>query len=315
MADKVDMIMGPFKEWLKYIETNHTRYFLGLFKIKIVTGIIGLAILVLFLLLAAAIVYVGGIQLLPVIAALIVFILGIVLLSWIQSAFSLTAVVYTDAEFNKKKFGIFDSFGKIKWPVLRYMLVSWIIAFIINLPLIIVLVAMVGGIMALMGGFTALMAADKMPAASFSAIMATIMGLFLFALLAMIYGFIVSTIYGFLVQFWTYGFLVRKQGVIDGLKSSVDIIKKNILVVFGFDLAWLIVGLMFAAPLIIYRFFSEFIMRLIINIGLMDFTDSITWVVIAVILLIHVVATLLLTTLIEFFMLPTQYLMWKKLAK
>lgn len=276
-------VKQPFEEWWTFITENFAEYFFGIFRINVMSFLAVIAIVIAAIAIILGLAFAAGATAMDlgsyalpalVLLALVLFI-AVVLVVWIAEAIKLTAYVYTDCMLTKKKFGIIETFNRIKWNAAKYVLLDFAIIIAIMIP---------GIILALIAAFTGIVGA----AITFIYILVAIVG------------------YMILSQFWVFGFLVKKQGVVDALKESVNMVKKNLKAVILFDLGLLVGGLIFEIPSLLYSAVSDSILENAI-LG--------STVMAVVIVFLHMVITLALATLGEIFTLPTTYLMWKKLSK
>ncbi|MEM5814739.1 MAG: hypothetical protein QXD77_02890 [Candidatus Aenigmatarchaeota archaeon] len=318
-----DFVLEPFRGWYEYIKLNAREYYVGLLKINLsVFAVALLAYAVLFAVAVGLLAVMVGMNVIADPAGAVVKLLGnlallavavvaciimVTIAEWLCKSVSLTAVLYTDSQFEKKPFGIVEAFHKIKWPVLRFVILDWAISALIFAPAFAILAVVYGGAIA---GIIAAAAGGGAGAASLG-IFALLFAMMLGFALVMGYILIVSFIYGFLVQFWTYGFLLAGLGVIDALKRSVGIIRKDFWRIAAFYIFLSIAVLVASIPLTIYGFFADIVIRIITIIAGAD-SGLVFWAAYLIALLINVMITMVISTAVQAFRLPVHYLFWKK---
>ncbi|MBN1170057.1 hypothetical protein JXA56_03455 [Candidatus Micrarchaeota archaeon] len=293
-----DKIVKPFIEWSNYVSKNHIRYYVGLLKILLFSAVAGLIIAAIINLISSA---AGGIEEIGIIAGSVILLLGMAIIYWIQKAISLTTVLYTDAEFSKRKFSIMEAFGKIKWPVLRYIILECVILLVLLIPAIIMFSV---GIMNLLN----LMVQTNGGIDDIEGMVQTITGTVALYLAGIAYAFVIVIGYNYLVQFWIYGFLLQGKGVVNSLKESVGIVRNNIFLVFAFDLVWLAIAMIFAIPFIIYNYVFGLAISAAVFAAFFAY-GSLGMIIAAA---ISMGTSLIFTTIISWFTVPTHYLFWKK---
>ena len=296
-----DKVAEPFKEWSGYVGKNHIGYYLGLLKILIVAAVAGFIIFTVFAVISGILASTepGA----GILVGIVLMAVGLLAGEWIQRALKLTAIIYTDAEFSKKRFAMLDAFSKIKWPVLRYLLLEIIILLILSIPAIILFGMATMNFIEAMG--STLVTDGQIPLEDLTSTLASVMPLYFAGLayeIAIIIGF------AFLAQFWAYGFLIQGKGVVDSLKDGIGIVKNNAALVVVFDMVWIIGILVFAIPLIAYNiFFNQIAYGILLLAGLGG-----GGIVAIGVLVFNFLITVALSTLVTWFALPTQYLFWKK---
>jgi hypothetical protein len=305
-----ELVISPFKAWLDYISGNYVRYYTGLLKINIVALLVdwglvlllGLAIAgLLFAMLgaptfagilaspaigikAALSALAGNIAMLAALAAVII--IGIFAITWLVDTVSFTSVVFTDTEFCGKGFSIGETFGGMKWTVLRYVIVNAAIWLVIALPAIALLIMIVSAMAGAASGVLALL-------------------LLAYILLAML-------VFGFLTQFWRFGFLLEGKGVIESLKASVAIARKQPLGVFLFDVFWVVGMFVCMIPMLCYSFVAGIPLSMMEKLALGS--SSLTmWGMYILASAVNASLAMFLATLYQIFSLPTSYLFWKRI--
>jgi hypothetical protein len=314
--DFIDLVAQPFGRWFDFIRTEPVRYYLGILRINILSLLAGWALLVLFLLVVTCIAFAlfgallftspaGVLQNISgsigaILAIAVLFLIGILMISWAKTSIELCAYDFTDSQFGKRGFAIKDTLGRIKWPAFRFMLIESAIWVVIMIPLAIIAALLIGAL-ALVG--------DSLGALGpfvivFLAVMAEI--------LAFIYLIFMSIAFGFFSQFWRFGFLIDGRGVMESLRAGVRIIIRRPLEVICFDLGWLLVGLLFSLPLILFSTVGGFFIGLFRSLAIMSL-NPILWAVLLIVLVMEALITALLSSLVQAFSLPTLYLFWKRM--
>ena len=321
-ASFFDPIIEPFRKWVDYIRPNLVRYYAGLLKINIVSLLVGWAFVLLFAMIAIAAVFLivgssgismsGLMKIIGNMTAIIVILIAGVLIfaamSWAKTSIDLSAVLYTDSEFNGKSFDIIGSAWSIKWKALLFIITDIAIWFVIMLPIIAaVLVLIATGALAGAG-----LSGPSSGSGAFIGVMGMFLGIFLLEIAAFAYIIFMLLAFGFLAQFWRFGFLLGGMGIVESLKASVSIIKRNPLEVLVFDILWVVGFIIFSIPLFTYAMFSNFLLdiaRLITETsGKLEL-----WAIYLLLVAVSAVITAFLSTLVQIFILPTPYLLWKRM--
>jgi hypothetical protein len=234
----------------------------------LVLGAIGLGIG------AAASGILGNIALLAV-AAVIAAILYVGLIIAISA---ISAVIYpvTEESANNKRIGILNKAKELLGPVARYTLVTFGLFFaVMLLPII---------------------------SAVFSVTAQSDIGIGITMILVIIAG-IAYIIALFLIQFALLELVLRKKGAVESLRISYQKVRRNWLVVLGFDIAFIVIyfGISLAFA-VVEQIVSLLMVFAAINIALL----VLVLILYIIIILIQALVTALLTT-------PFQYFFWKRL--
>jgi len=309
----LDFVIEPFSKWFDFIKKNWKQYYLGLLKITFFNLATTLAVLIILGLVLGAMAVVGfganaltngaaaaaiGANVVLLVAATAIIIAIALLLMWVNTTISLSALVFTDASFNGKKFGLRATCWAIKWKVLRYLVLSVAIGLVLAIPLIVV-----GGIYIMGAGAAGLSGAG--------AGLAAVGGALVFAI-AMVYIIVAAILYGFLTQFWRFGFLVEGLGIRVALKKTVSIVRMRLAEVLVFDILWVIGIVIFSIPLFVYGMVESIIEMVVrVVVGLIG-NDILILATVIIIMIINTIFQSLLGAVLEAFSLPTLYLFWKK---
>ncbi len=113
----------------------------------------------------------------------------------------------------------------------------------------------------------------------------------------------------FFVQFALYEIIIERKGVIDGIKASFSIVKKNLLVVFAFNIAYTITVVIIGLP--VYGVYFAFDIAGTILEGVLE--GSLLGIVISNIL--SSIGGLILQIVILTAFIPLIYFFWKKIRE
>lgn len=320
-----EIITEPLNMWYNYITKSFARYYTGLLKIEFVSLIAQWFLLLVLALISLGIIVGmvgvnitanirGGIMALlgnttALVAIILLWIVGIILISWAKATLSLAMVAFTDAEFASKGFGLMEAVSRLKWKTLRYIIAEAIAFILLMLPLIIVIAILVGG-GALALGHANAQAASAAGSGAGTGLLAMLMAVPLLIVFSLLYIIIVLFVFGFFAQFWIYGFVVDGKGVIESLKASYRTVRKKPLEVLGFDVLFIIGCLLFSVPVIIYSIVASIpmnIAQLIARVG----ASPTLWVLYFVLVVLNTLVTILFSTIIDVFSMPSMYLFWK----
>lgn len=317
--DIFEFLSKPFRVWIEYIRTAYKRYYLSLLKINLTALIagwgLGVILLIIGLLIAVVLngfnpaldpqkiasFFANTTDLIVVAAFLVV---AIILESWLSNSIKLTAILYTHSQIEGADFSFWGASKKIKWKVLRYILIDAVLRVILLLPLILFFA------LAILGGFTSF---GPSAGNDFSTILANIAALLLMIVIGIFYILVVYFLYAFLTQFWSYGFLINDLGIIPSLRRSLGIIRRRFIEVILFDVFWGVGILVLMVPLfvfsILWGFFRSFLSFLSTLAGL---KGGIFWVFYILSIILETIVVIMLSTMVQSFSLPTQYMFWKK---
>jgi hypothetical protein len=318
--DFFDPVTEPFAKWFARLCAEPAIFYLGLIRINLCALLAGWAMLALFAIIAVVAAYaatgslnpLGAIpafagNLMAVAAVVLVLIIALVAVGWVKTSIQMTAIIFTDSQYRKKEFSIRKAFGEIKWRVLKLMVLQGAIGFVLMLPIIAVAgllawlgMSALGPLLAPAGGGGAL------------SVIAMVFGLVLLGFLVVGYVTLVSAVFGFLAQFWGFFFLLDGMGAVESLKASVGTVRKRFFQVLAFDLLWLLGLLVLSAPVIAYNIVASIPMGIIEALARMSGHPAL-WVIYLLVVAIDAVLTILLTTLVQSFTLPTSYLFWRGL--
>jgi hypothetical protein len=318
----IDYVFEPFTKWFDHLRNNALSLYLGLLKISLANLAAFILITLLYILLGASLVFLMGsesaltdltkfIYLLfenLYLSALLVLLTLVywVLLAWIGSSISLSAYLFADSQFRKKPFRIIKSAMRIKWGVLRYMLVQLGIWLAIVSPfLILLLLALAAGYSVFGNSF------DGSDPSALSGLLIGGMFLSMLVLLAfVVYMGIANVLFEIITQFWLYGFLLEGRGIIDSLKRSLSLIKMRLPEVLVFDFFFLVGFLAASIPLTLFSIFSDVFFEFFRFVDVMG--DALYLGIYIIAVIFNVLITMLLATLVEAYYIPVHYLFWRK---
>jgi len=305
--DAVDLAVDNVSATWKFVKPNFRELFTKMFKLNLFAFGVVMGLILVFLLLFAGTLVVFGLDLTALetgagiadimsntaaLAILVILtIVFFIVMSWISQAFELVAPIIMDEQHTRKRSDLKELVCSMKMPALRYMIVSMVIG------LVAVLVPMALTFILGIIGQTALFSIG---------IIIWLIWLFIFAIL-----------FSFLSQFWTFEIAVAKRPVVEALKASIDIVKKNVIGVLVFDILTIVIGLVLAVPFIGIVFVIEAIFRVSL---LATFMAPGTGIIIGIIgvaiyVLIRIVLQLLAIALNQSTLLAYTYSYWKELRK
>lgn len=289
-------MMGALNGWFGYIRRKAVHYYVGLLKIGLAALFASWIVLVAILLVGFALLFGAGVALgiagmtddttvnmaattITIIGCLI----GFVILTWVERTIQMTALIFTEAEFNGRRFSLIESVLRIYWPVFRLTLADIGLSILFMVPAALIVVFAMANTLTAAGSI----------------------GL----ILVVLYVAFFIIVYAYLAQFWSYGVVLERRGVWDSLKQSVHIATRNIVEVLLFDIVWVLGILAFAIPLIIYSFISgvasSVLQAMIENGGLAMLGAYLLFVI------VNAIISTVLATILEAFGTPTHYLFWK----
>ncbi|MDD5172034.1 MAG: hypothetical protein PHF60_03280 [Candidatus ainarchaeum sp.] len=297
-----DAITSPFGQWWGYIKANFAKFYLKMLAINLIDLVVKILIMVLLL----AVVMGGGIAIgsasselasagltgMAIIA--VVYLIYLLISNWLHYAIKFLAILFADSEFSKKPFSMWGSFTAIAGRAFRFTIVDGLIRIALLLPVILVAVLVFLNI--------------SWPPQGASAIL--LMAAYFVAIL---YIFVVFSMYTIVVQFWSYGFLIEGLGVVDSLKKGVSILRKKILETLIFDIAGAMLYLMAMIPLVVVYFVLYFVMMLAM-ISAAALMPGMGIVMVILWVLVLGIAVVIFTSLAECAWVPTHYLFWKKIS-
>ncbi|MFH1221452.1 MAG: hypothetical protein V1492_00015 [Candidatus Micrarchaeota archaeon] len=311
--DLIDFVSQPFAQWFNYIRENYATCYIGLLKINVAKLLVQFGILLLFAIIGAVAAY-GLSQLgmtgltsgliLSVIVA-VYFVIIIIVAAWLGKAVSLTSLFFVKSQLEGGPFSILETFGKIKYKVLKFLLLEFAIMVLMLLPGVLIcglIVFATGGLGALTGG-----AAGAMGSAFLSFILSY--------MLFIGYAIVVSILFSFLFQLWAYNNQLGEMPLVDSLKKSVAMVKGKLLEVAIFSLLLGLGALLLSIPAIGYGFVSRMAMEVFSLVAMKSGGFIVYLVVIVVFTLLNIVIGTILQTLVELLTAPTEYLFWKQMGK
>jgi len=300
-----DLITQPINQWVEYIKQNAVKYYVGLLKIELLgIAVFSLIVLAFGLVSAGLFILLGGFgNLLALVASGIIFFIGLILASWSYSSIQMTELIYTDCEFGNREFTIIKSAKEISGKVLRFIVIDTLIITALMIPAIIMAIVFIsGGI-----------GPSALKTSSTSNPLIGILGLLAAYFMIIVYFVIVMSIYGFLSQFWRYGFVLENLGIVESLKKSISMAKRKLVevLVVGIVLG-LIAGSIFSIPSMIYYFFWQIesnVLAMTLSLG------PIGIVIFVIGIIMHILISTALGVIPKVFSVPTHYLFWKMIKE
>ncbi len=295
----LENIYSTADEGIAFLKKNVKPLFLSNLRIVLFAMIVGLVVLLIGGALAASVLYLNpdwSNTAVLILVALMVLVF-IFIFAWIPGSANLVTLHMVESYVEKEKpVGIVDKFRENFNPVFRYLVVYYaIIAVVVGLPLLL-LAAM------LLPAFSNLSDADGVAGIWLSAM--------LYILLLLVLFLVFSLVFRYLTQFWVWELLIKKKGAIDALKTSISIVKNNILETLVFFILIMVWGAVASAPFAIINSF----MRIFLQFAILteSFATAIASAIIFI--LVMVVLVVLNAALVETLTLPFKYIFWKKIS-
>ncbi len=289
MADIVDIIKGVFSDSLGFWKKRGERFIVDLVKINILEWAV--FVIPVVILISLAMIMLGSISLdeteaasalLGNIAFLAIAFILLFITYLVSAALGSVMLNAVDNRAKGKETHIIRQFKANFVPYSLYVILIGLISFVIFIPLI------VGFLMA--GG-------DGGP----GAILRILGSVCLFGFLSGL----IYILFVFFIQFSKFELIIERTGVVDSLKRSYSLVRRNIVGVFIFNIIYIIIA--FAIGSI-----SSVIERiLIVALQLMMVGGSITGAIFAG--LLYVVIVFVISVLTTFVMLPLLYFFWKRI--
>jgi hypothetical protein len=294
--DALDHSVDLVSPTIDFVRSNFKELFVKYLKVGLTAALVGLALFILFALITfLPLMAVAGdfssippylSSNLPVLGLLIIWaFIAFFLLDWITESISFAAYLITKEQFLGKYSGIIPIFQKIKYPVLGFLL--------LNLAIMVVALGIPALILFLLKESSSI---------------------FLFGIfLLIIYLLIFMILYRFFAQFWAWELLVAEKGVIDSLKSSINIVKNNIIGVFVFDILLFVASLVISVPFIILYVIGEIGFRLGAFVAISDLAVFIG--IMSIYIFFRAGLALIQSAITETFILPYTYSFWRKIRQ
>lgn len=306
---------GPLSAWYEYIKLNAAHCYVGLLRIAIASWLATVVFCIVTVaamaaLLAAAIGG-GALALLasgqlgtllaaltaPVLALLIIIpIVLMILLSWVQTVIGLTRLTFAEAELTGKQFSIRQSAWELKRVALRFLLLDSAMRLVLSLPAIALISLAVACIFVagpLVGWIAVLLA----------------------TLLAGAYCFAAFAVYGFVTQFWAYGFVLGGMGVRESLAKGLSLVRNRLIEAFAMGLVLWVGAMVLALPLAVFGIASglvELVLRL--AAGIPGVGTAILGIYI-IYRIIDVLVSMALGVIPMVLGVPAHYLFWKRVSR
>ena len=288
MEGTIDIIKNAFSDAWKMWKKSGKDFFVDLLKISLLQwAIYGIVTIILvsaaLILMGGAVEGATGMETLSLLTGNIAFVALAVLLvvaSWLVASV-LGSVVFNvvDNRANGKKTEIVKRFKTNFIPVTGYIALVIVISIIICLPIVL-------GYL-----FT-----------SGASVLSILGGMCLFGFVSVVF----YLLFAFLIQFSMLELVIERRGVVESLKSSYALVKKNIVTVLLFDIVYIIIAFGIGSiTSVIERVF-------IVGIELMAFGGSIVGAAMGGVLYLLVV--FLLTVASYFILLPIYYFLWRGLG-
>jgi len=296
--DAVDQAVDLIGPTFDFIRANLREFFVKMLKVELVALAAGLVLLAIIVAVAVALLFVTGTigkgafmdQLFanPVALAILALwlLIGILAMAWISKSISLTQYVITKEQFEGTYPGIWQTFQRIKFPVLSYVILNLgIVLVALGLPLAIVFML-------------------KASAAAFW------LGIVVFAAYAVVF----LLAYYFFTQFWLWELLLGGKGATEALSASISIVMQNFIGVFIFDIFNLVAFLIITVP-----FFLVGIALSAANqvgaLATMFVAPAAYLAVLVVYILLRIILSLLQSAANATVLLPYSYSFWNAIRK
>ena len=270
--DALDNAVDLISPSIKFARNNFKDLFVKFFKVELVSSLAGIALFLLFsiIIMIPLLLFAGSLEKIPAsvigsgtLGMFVLFVyaaIAIFIITWIQSAFSSTAVIITKEQFEGTYSGIWPIFHRIKFQALSLLLARFLLVFagvLIGLILPIALIFF-------------------MPESIISAIA---------ILFWIIYLILFLLAFAFLTQFWEWELFINRKGVIESLKASISLARKNIIGVFVFDLLFVVASIVIGIPFLIVYLIGETVFR----VGVFASMSFSSWILLIPALIIYII--------------------------
>lgn len=278
----LDMVVAPFKETWKLIEKSYKELFIDFAKVYLLTflfGAIAGGAIIAFMLALGIGASIADLLTNPPILIAIALIGGIIFvgISIITSAISTTMYPLVEARTKGKRIDIIKTAIDFIPRMAKYLLLVWGISILIFLPGVVVL-----------------------------GIALFVESLGLLALLAPLMVLIsvgAYLIFAFLIQFAIIELALKKMGPVEAIKTSMAKVKRNWLVVLGFDILVFLVSLAIGVlSSVVQQGISFLGILAIVNIAL-----------VALVFILAVILMLITTILTAMATIPAFYYFWRSM--
>lgn len=300
-----DLVFSPIRDSISFLRLNFKEYYLDLLKIVVSKIAVSLCLLLVFgLIFLIGYFSISMLHLnpgLPIeigLLAIFLFIFWLIALV-IQETFGLATMLLTEAKLSGQKFNLKETVFSLYKTAFKFLVVDSVVRLILAIPVILVIGFMIASPMTLAGTH------------DFSSIM-SFMAVFLVAyIFVFLYLLVVQILYYFFLQFWQYGFLFEKMGIIAAMKRSVALAKSKPFDVLIFDVIFIILSALASLPLMAFVMIV-YVCMIFLEV-LTIFFPPLGLVVLAVAFIIIIIGAVLLSTITMMVSLPTHMLFWKKL--
>lgn len=289
---EIDIAFDNVKKGFEFTQKNHKKFFNEMLKIIVLSFAVTFAVII-----AITVLFVASVGIFADAATiLVVGILAMIVLIFIAAIIgeSIESVIYNVMDKWGKKVNIWGQAKKNMKPIFLYVLAMIVIyGILVILPMMLMLGA----------SFGSLAYGEENPA-----VMA---GFVAGQLGARLYQMVAGIILAFILQFVMFELIVARMGVIDSIKKSVSIVKKNFVPTIVFDVVTWAISMAVAVVAIVA------LLILLLILGLIAFAlygiagDAALWIIIALGVLIFIIFILALSALELTVVLPMQYYYWK----
>jgi len=286
-----DIAFDNVKKGFEFTQKNYRKFFNEMLKIIVLSFAVTFALVMILTLLAVGLAGVFSGSAAPMIAGILILIALIFVAAIIGEA--IESVVYNAMDKWGKKMNIWGQAKKNLKPIFLYVLAMIVIyGILVILPMMLML-----GV-----SFGSLAYGEENPA-----VMA---GFVVGQLGARLYQMVASIIIAFILQFVMFELIVARMGIIDSIRKSFSIVKKNFIPTIVFDIVTWAISMAVAVVAIVA------LLILLLILGLIAFAlygiagDTALWII-ALGVLIFIIFILALSALELTVVLPMQYYYWK----
>ncbi|MFH1520963.1 MAG: hypothetical protein ABID61_04925 [Candidatus Micrarchaeota archaeon] len=225
--------------------------------------------------------------------AIIVIVIGAFIANIIES------IKYNVARdsYNKKETNMVDKFGENAWPIIKYDAFMFLISFVLMLPFLVIYFVLISGAYVVsMGASTDILAR-------------------LVELLFRIVMTIVSAIISFFLQFAIFEIIIGKNGTIESIKRSYQIVRNNFIETFIFSL---LLGAITSAVGIALMIIIVIIIGILFVIGFLLSTvlsGIALALVVSILVIIGLVIIVAVSAVSYTISIPCRYQYWKGIRK
>ena len=227
---KTELLTSTANETFKFLTTSYRRLFTNIFKVKLISSLVLVLTLVLsFVSFMGAMGFVPLMYLIMLLIAIAIFFIGL-FMSFVADSVGYNVV---DAVFKDQGVGFWESFRKNMLPMLKFVLISLLIATVALSPVFVL--------------YFIIYAAVYVGESSTAGILLVE----LIEILLRILSSIIQAVLYLFLQFTVFELLIARKGAIESFKQSFGIVKENFIETIVFSFVLWGIGTVIGIPFII----------------------------------------------------------------